>query len=113
MEKFSQGRVLAHPSSRAKTQTRPRPAEPRPPPMPQERDSAATGFTKQLSFHSQKKRGAVIPWPATSLDSDPEASPPAQTLSFVVDDPEIEGSDLLEGPKVLSFHVFLLSREQC
>ncbi|KAJ8339421.1 hypothetical protein SKAU_G00362070 [Synaphobranchus kaupii] len=54
-------------------------------------------------FHSapdskQKKgRAAVI---AMSSDSDPKAPPAVQMLSFVMDDPEIERSDLKKGPKV-------------
>ncbi|KAG5834178.1 hypothetical protein ANANG_G00258690 [Anguilla anguilla] len=44
-------------------------------------------------FRGGKKGGAAS-------DSDPEAPPAGQTLSFVVDDPEMEGSELRRGPKV-------------
>ncbi|XP_035247896.1 rab-like protein 6 [Anguilla anguilla] len=76
-------------SHQAKTQTRPRPADKRPP--PQERGSAPLVAAPQ--FRGGKKGGAAS-------DSDPEAPPAGQTLSFVVDDPEMEGSELRRGPKL-------------
>ncbi|XP_061118761.1 rab-like protein 6 [Conger conger] len=79
-------------SQRARVQTGPRPAGRGPAATPRGRDSG--------SVHAQKKGGAVTPRPETSSDSDSEAPPPAQMLSFVMDDPEIQGSNQPKGPKV-------------